>query len=58
MMRILFTLILGIAGLGVLQAQSFGFFPPENYTRIWEKKEYDDPDSYKYGFFIVFLFKI
>jgi len=52
MMRILFTLILGIAGLGILQAQSFGFFPPENYTRIWEKKEYDDPDSYKYGFFL------
>ena len=51
MMRVLFTLILGFAGFGALQAQSFGYYPPENYTRIWEKKEYDDPGSYKYGFF-------
>lgn len=51
MMRVLFLFILGIAGLGTLQAQSFGYYPPEDYTRIWEKKEYDDTGSYKYGFF-------
>ena len=51
MMRTLFVLIIGVAGFGSLQAQSFGYYPPENYPLIWNKKAYDDPGSYKYGYF-------
>ena len=42
------------AGLFVLitaQAQTFGFYPPENYTRLWNKKVYEGDDVYRYGFF-------